>query len=152
FSGGPDVTNLGNLNVHYAFPIFSKPGRGMPFNYALSFDSSVWYPSSNAWTPVTNWGWRGPSDALAGVVGFKNIRLSCIDPDAGFRIFYFAHLYGPYTDGFGVTHPVSASQVDDSACGPGSSESGVATDGSGYTLAPGLLVRSRSGQVINTTA
>ncbi len=28
--GGPDVINLGNLNVHYAMPVFGRAGRGMP--------------------------------------------------------------------------------------------------------------------------
>src|SRR5213593_3641201 len=27
--GGPDVINLGNLNVHYSMPVFSRAGRGM---------------------------------------------------------------------------------------------------------------------------
>ncbi len=32
FGGGPDVINLGNLNVHYSIPVFSRAGRGTPFN------------------------------------------------------------------------------------------------------------------------
>lgn len=62
FSSGPDIINLGNLNVHYTVPVFSKPGRGIPFNYALTFDSSVWSPVSGTWAPVANWGWSGPND------------------------------------------------------------------------------------------
>jgi hypothetical protein len=27
FGGGPDVIKLGNLNVHYSIPIFSRAGR-----------------------------------------------------------------------------------------------------------------------------
>lgn len=41
YTSAPDVTNLGNLNVHYSVPVFSKPGRGIPFYYNLSYDSSV---------------------------------------------------------------------------------------------------------------
>jgi hypothetical protein len=44
FTSGPDIINLGNLNSHFEVPVFSKPGRGMPFTYTLSLDSSVWYP------------------------------------------------------------------------------------------------------------
>ena len=35
FSSGPDVINLGNLNMHFDFPVFAKPGRGMPFTLRL---------------------------------------------------------------------------------------------------------------------
>jgi len=42
FGGGPfDVVNLGNLNVHFTIPILHKAGRGMPFTYDLSYDSSI---------------------------------------------------------------------------------------------------------------
>ena len=58
FSGGPfDVVNSANLNVHIAIPIFARAGRGLPFNYALSYDSSVWFPTAvsgvQTWQPVS---------------------------------------------------------------------------------------------------
>src|SRR5271156_4279665 len=63
FGGGPDILNLANLNAHLSVPILNKSGRGAAFTYALSYDSSVWYPvgvsGSQVWTPVYNWGWRG---------------------------------------------------------------------------------------------
>ena len=47
FGGGPfDSVDLGNLNVHFAVPITHKAGRGMPFNYALTYDGSVWTPQT----------------------------------------------------------------------------------------------------------
>ena len=39
---GIDTINVANLNSHLAFPIVNKPGRGLPFYYTLSYDSSVW--------------------------------------------------------------------------------------------------------------
>src|SRR5882724_11555705 len=71
FGGGPfDAINLGNLNVHFAVPIIHKAGRGLPLNYDLSFDSSVWYTvgvsGNQVWQPVGNWGW---SSAWAGTTG-----------------------------------------------------------------------------------
>ena len=70
FAGGPDIINLGNLNVHLSIPVFNKAGRGIPFSYNLSSDSSIYYPSNTsgilAWTPVFNWGW---SSQTAGRVG-----------------------------------------------------------------------------------
>lgn len=61
FSGGPDIIDNANLNVHYAIPARSKAGRGMNFNYNITYDSSVWQPvpsgSTKAWQPVPGWGW-----------------------------------------------------------------------------------------------
>src|SRR4051812_16527092 len=63
FSGGPDVVNFGNLNLHYTVPVVSKPGRGMPFSYALVYDSSFWTPTlvagTTRWQPIAKWGWVG---------------------------------------------------------------------------------------------
>ncbi len=78
FSSGPDVINLGNLNVHFAIPVFSKPGRGGRFFYNLGYESSLWSPVSSSgtriWTPVANWGWRGQTDAAVGYVpAFPNL-------------------------------------------------------------------------------
>jgi len=45
FGGGPfDIVNLGNLNVHFSIPVLHKAGRGVPFTFDLSYDSSIWYP------------------------------------------------------------------------------------------------------------
>ncbi|HJY90419.1 MAG TPA: hypothetical protein VJ255_09075, partial [Candidatus Acidoferrum sp.] len=58
FGGGPDIINLGSLNSHITIPIFHKAGRGLNFNYDLSYDSSVWTPvSGGTWTPSGTWGW-----------------------------------------------------------------------------------------------
>src|SRR5256885_896790 len=64
FSGGPfDTINLANLNAHYVFPVFHKPGRGLSFNFDLSMDTSFWQPvtsgSSQTWAPASGWGWGG---------------------------------------------------------------------------------------------
>jgi hypothetical protein len=53
FAGGPfDTINLSNLNVHFSIPILSKAGVGIPFNYALTYDNSIWYPSGAAGSRV----------------------------------------------------------------------------------------------------
>jgi len=64
FSAGPDVINIGNLNLHLSIPVLSKAGRaGLNLNSALNYDSSIWYPVSinglMAWQPVAGWGWQG---------------------------------------------------------------------------------------------
>ncbi len=67
FGGGPfDTVNLGNLNVHFAVPIYSRPGRGGSFSYNLAYDSSLWTPAvvsgSTIWQPEPNWGWQGQTE------------------------------------------------------------------------------------------
>ncbi len=55
YGGGPfDIVNLANLNVHLPITVFSKAGRGMPFNYTLGYDSSIWYPVGSS----GNQSWR----------------------------------------------------------------------------------------------
>src|SRR5579864_2116502 len=60
--GGPfDSVNLGNLNVHFSVPVLHKSGRGVPFDYDLEYDSSIWVPTgttSKSWKPIFNWGWQ----------------------------------------------------------------------------------------------
>src|SRR5579875_1452419 len=72
FSGGPDVVDLANLNVHVPLPIVNKHGRGLPVAYNLGYDSSVWvlYNSCDpaVWTPVSNWGFTIGLPALFGRV------------------------------------------------------------------------------------
>jgi hypothetical protein len=72
FGGGADVIDLGNLNAHLAIPVSSKAGRGMPFTYTLTYDSSIWSPSvsggSGLWTPVLNWGWLGQTAISSGYI------------------------------------------------------------------------------------
>jgi hypothetical protein len=62
FGGGPDVVDLANLNSRITVPVLSKPGRGVPFTFSLTQDSSVWFPvtsnGSTSWQPVTKWGWN----------------------------------------------------------------------------------------------
>jgi len=64
FKGAPDAVDLANLNVHWSIPVFTKAGRGLPFVYALAYDSSIWSPvfngSSTVWSPTPNWGWEAP--------------------------------------------------------------------------------------------
>jgi hypothetical protein len=62
FSGGPDIINLGNLNVHLDVPVLHRQGRGIPFIFDLTYDSaSVWTPVTNGstttWVKQSGWGW-----------------------------------------------------------------------------------------------
>ena len=153
FGGGSfDTVNLGNLNVHFVIPVLHKAGRGMPFNFDLSYDSSVWRPVTVSgvqyWTPAPNWGWK-----QTGRLG--NITYTYTTQDCQYFVSYTGQWYTAYTqywytnwqfvDDAGVAHPLSGSTqgwnggtVANTNCATAPpdvpSTTGTATDGSGYTL------------------
>ncbi len=59
---GPVTINLANLDIHLSVPIYSKPGRGVPFSYSLQYDSQIWSSgtSSSGFTasPALDAGWH----------------------------------------------------------------------------------------------
>src|SRR5579872_597474 len=170
--GGPfDQIDLSNLNVHFAIPIFHKAGRGLPFDYAMSYDSSVWTPPSvngtSSWQPVnSNWGWRGQSEALVGYVSYHiTTVLACYTYTDGGKVKipnYMAEtIYTGYSDPGGVIHGMgkvflggsSACNISPTAAG---NYSAASTDGSGYTMniywsgsAGTATVYGRGGRTIN---
>ena len=111
FGGGPfDAVNLGNLNVHFVIPVLHKAGRGMPFAYDLTYDGSVWYPSSASgqltWTPVFNWGWVAQSVANTGYMTYFTHLTEC-DDFVHWTTTYSAFTYydaGGGTHSFAGTH------------------------------------------------
>lgn len=140
FSSGPDVMNLGNLNVHFAIPVFRKPGRGVPFFYNLGYDSSIWSPTSSSgtasWTPVANWGWRGETDAAVGYVTLTTWTSTCRSDD-GTTQPYTIYDFDTYVDQFGTTHVINGrtDTKDQANCisGTGTQQT-TATDASGMTF------------------
>jgi len=138
FSSGPDVINLGNLNMHFDFPAFAKPGRGMPFTYALSFDSSVWSPVTvsgvKSWQPAANWNWRAVTEVATGYISRTRTTIRCQIPDTfPPRFVNDPYWYNfQYHDQYGVVH-----SFDNTMGGcPGDiiNNSSRTTDSSGLTL------------------
>jgi len=78
---GLDTIDVGNLNVHLNIPVLNKPGRGLPFSYAISYDSSVWMPVTSGgvqqWQPVLNWGWRGSTEITTGYISESLQNVAC---------------------------------------------------------------------------
>lgn len=170
FGGGPDIINLANLNSHIVVPALHKVGRGTNFTYDLSYDTSVWSPTSssgtNAWTPVQNFGWRGQTEVATGYVSYFRsfTSISCIVN--GRRAETNWYVYGNYFyhDAFGVAHAfpgVTMVVVLAASCPaniPASNPSGTSTDGAGYsikltggsgTTPPTSAVTARNGTLIN---
>lgn len=102
--GGPfDAVNLGNLNAHFSIPVLHKAGRGIPFSYDLSYDSSIWAPvttnGTTTWTPVTSWGWSGSTQPAAGWVSYDEIDTF---PIQNCQLSTYQNYV--YHDGFGSAH------------------------------------------------
>jgi RHS repeat-associated protein len=147
-SGGPDSINEANLNVHWTFPIISKAGRGLPFNYALGFDNSVWKVdgASQSWQPVNGtFGWTRQTEALSGYISYDTI------PTPGCGTIYIRWVYH---DPNGTAHSFSNVHVSNPACigYPYASGAVFADDGTGYQLSvdasPSATVYPPSGGII----
>jgi RHS repeat-associated protein len=159
FGGGPDVINLANLNAHLTVPVQNKAGRGLPFYYDLTYDSSVWYPvtsgSTTTWTPVNYWGWNVQTAVTTGYVNYRTLQSYCRTGTeiTGTQVVFSAW---SYNDQFGVTHNfIGTSRIQTGTCGNSiTGMNALATDGSGYTLTSGsgngnVQITSRAGKVVN---
>jgi RHS repeat-associated protein len=136
FGGGPDVINLGNLNVHYSFPVLGRTGRGIPFSYALAYDSSVWMPAG-AWIPSSNsWGLTRDAAAGVGYVGYSGVQHQCIDRNDGSTVYFNVYTFSVYVDPTGTSHyfGLGINDSDGTCAGANNTATGTATDGSGMTM------------------
>ena len=160
FSPGTfDTVNNANLNVHFTIPIISKAGRGLPFSYALTYDSSFWFPAVS-WMPWGNgWGWSGGKPLP--VMGYINYGTTLQSCNIQGTIYYYDQYMGfAYNDTLGTTHlfpaTLTVSNGQGTPCPSPPPYTGTATagDGSGYTIsvsaAPWAAVTSRSGVAIYT--
>jgi RHS repeat-associated protein len=169
FGGGPfDTVNNANLDVHFQIPVVSKAGRGLPFYYLLAYDNSIWVPvnssGSQVWAPVVNWGWSGITDGATGYVTYNVENTKCPYGSGPPFSWYYWTIYGgfAYVDPVGTSHQFNTVSVSTwtsgAPCGSGppANGSGVASDGSGYTLittigsaGPSGSLYSRSGTQID---
>jgi hypothetical protein len=96
--------------MHFDFPVFAKPGRGLPFTYVLSFDSSVWSPvtvnGAKSWQPAPNWNWRAITEAATGYLSRDRATVRCQIPDSFPPRFFNTAVFSnfKYHDAFGVIH------------------------------------------------
>jgi YD repeat-containing protein len=154
FAGGPfDTVNLGNLNVHFSIPVLHKAGRGLPFTYDLSYDSSIWTPSSSSgttqWQPVYNWGWSGQTEISTGYLAFSISSSTCYIEVNHIQEPRSTHVWRTtfvYHDPWGRSHAFAGTTNSWVAVGGGSPSCPLGTnngvtattaDGSGYTLTIG---------------
>lgn len=162
--GNPfDAVNLGNLNVHFAVPIVHKAGRGVPFNYDLAYESSIYQIATvsgvQTWQPVhlvnkvvSYWGWQGLGPVVSPYVSYsmtQTTQYCYVFPSATLSPYtQIEYSNFAYDDPSGTTHPFSiafqvisgapANQIggDCPANGtqPSSAQTASAYDSSGFVL------------------
>ena len=150
YGGGPDIINLSNLNAHLSIPVLHKAGRGLPFAYDLSFDSSIWYPAGQVWTPgvQATWGWQGVLPTTGGFYITYSLSTAsgpCGNPANNGSYWEYIYNNFQYYDSVGIVHAFNnlATYWVNSTGGPGcppsgslpgTTQSAIASDGSGYTM------------------
>jgi hypothetical protein len=108
-----DTVNDADLNVFFAIPVVSKAGRGVPFRYAIAYNSSVWVPynssGASVWTPVPNWGWGSANSATTGAMTYTVSQSSCEYPSGpgGTMYYWNIYTYGYYYDPNGTQHQIN---------------------------------------------
>jgi len=150
FTGGPDVINLGNLNVNWTIPLINKAGRGIPFTLAPTVDSSVWYPvtsnGTTSWHPRNSFGWGGLPGGSGGSLTYSVLTIgpeSCgppNNPPYQFTITQYQNYV--YTDAHGTVHTFPSGLYTSTVSGNcyggyipyTPTPSFTASDGTGWTL------------------
>jgi RHS repeat-associated protein len=129
---GPDTVNLENLNVVLSIPIVQKPGRGLPFNFAMTYNSTVWAPVSNSQTNQLQWQWGTQAHGGWSSGIFGRLLLEGQVGTGGCPM--AAPVYYYYADPGGGLHPFPFVRINSNPnCGP-TNGSVEAQDGSGYQL------------------
>lgn len=154
-SGGPANINLGDLNSSLIFPIASKPGRGVPVRYALTFNNNaVWVaPSRTSWSPAGRtsngkaFGWGVDQGAITGVIHASYSSTVCKQIDQFDSITIDNYFSWFFTDAANIRHSFPTASVHVNNCqtdangNPTVTTSGPvsASDGSGYLLTPNIV-------------
>jgi hypothetical protein len=142
FSGGPDTINLGNLDVNLVIPILQRQGRGIPFVFDLTYDSSlVWSPvtsgSATTWTPQPGWGWPASTSAVGYVPAPTVWQYTILCTETTYQTIT-NRVYSGYVDLHGTLHHTkgltTTTITGNTACAGGTNGSATTIDNSGYTI------------------
>lgn len=138
-----DTINLGSLNVHFSLPVAHKAGRGLPFIYDISYDSSLWSPVTSGgvttWQPATGWGWQSTT-SHTGQITNTSSSYYCYGSN-GYPIGHVQTISNwKYIDAFGAIHAFGGQIISSTCPGVGSVSSftSAASDGSGLTMNIGV--------------
>ena len=155
-ASGPDNLNLATLNAHFRFPIMNKAGRGLPFSFAMNYDTTpTWALGAAAGRDA--WGWAnedfGPNGGFSiEPFGYIMYSLSNGCSGDGNATNYSNWIY---IDAAGTVHqfPSTLFVSTDPVCFP-TQATQAATDNSGFVLTassngPTATVKDASGNTYN---
>lgn len=137
FSGGPDVINESNLNIHYTVPVFARAGVSLPFSYSLPVDNGAWYKYIDVYANY-HWGFDQSTAQPVGVMAIGGVfytikQYMCVLTGDHYTVNQYRAT--SYTGLNSTSHGVSAIVYDDSCNGHYTdTPTGIATDGSGISV------------------
>ena len=145
FSRGQfDTINNANLNVFFAIPIMSSPGRGMNLSQSISYNSGFWTINNGAWTPSTalnpaTLGWQPYSTTGTYSNTFTTTQVVCYPIHDNGTKTTTTFTNWAYTDPQGTVHPFAVNWKEVyNTCTNQDTISGTftgnATDTSGYYI------------------
>src|SRR5215467_4002433 len=114
-----DARNNQNMNVNFALPIVSSPGRGSTLNLSAAYNSLTWVPvnilGTVYWTlaPQGNFGWQLGTPIGNTSYQYSSTRTRCgfIDGVATYTYVYTYSNY-QYVDPLGTIHSFNISQTE----------------------------------------
>ncbi|MGH9740233.1 MAG: hypothetical protein ACRD4X_16855, partial [Candidatus Acidiferrales bacterium] len=167
FGGGPDIIDLANLNAHLTIPVLQKAGRGIPFTYNITYDSSIWQPvgasGSQVWEPTNSgaFGWSYSAMGNMVITGGEVLGYCYTWVGPPINQYYVTGEYGgtnyAYQDNLGTLHRFSGyEESSGGTCGSGYvNDLGPVTDGSGYSpsvdSSGNFTVKDRNGKLVYWT-
>jgi RHS repeat-associated protein len=137
-----EVRNNQNLNVFFAIPIMSSPGRGVNLNFSIYYNALIWTNCYGTWSPYCgsggNWGWATTYSPGSTTYSYSTTQRIC-DRNLGDVTYIYTTTYQNYvyTDPQGTPHtlPLYWQQVENDCTNQFTTTgtfSGYTTDGSGY--------------------
>lgn len=155
---GLATTNNQDLNGIIAIPVVSSPGRGLPLDFSIVYNSQVWRPYNNTWGQYGGW-----LNSLTGSV-FELVTTNTGYCDRQGDLTYYTYLNGyQYQDQLGTLHPFNLSVTETyNSCTDQTTYSGTysgyATDNSGYyalianpAVSTTPTITTKAGVLISTT-
>jgi len=138
-----DTINLGNLNIHFEFPVFAKKGRGLDFYANLIHDNTMYTPTTSGCSPQcwqvnyfdTTWQMSAP---LTDRVTFyqPTQQTPCTDTNTGRQYWNYIYTNWVYVDTKQTPHSFFFSIGAPIAC--------YSTQSGTFTSSDGLYVLSVS--------
>jgi RHS repeat-associated protein len=137
---GLEVRNNQDLNVFFAIPIMSSPGRGINLDFSIYYNSLIWTSGYGTWYNSSSvpWGWA-TSYSTGSTTNTHNTTQSVCNHHLGDVQYIYTTTYQKYsyTDPLGTVHPFNLywREVYNECTGSDTTTgtfTSYATDGSGY--------------------